>query len=107
MESRIRYKKSNKDNILVSVRDLISESGAKYKVKLDVENCKYVIINVNSERYYHGGEDVNNLHVLKRNVKAHLEKFGVSFSKEIRDNSKREPGVNCSYKKSEEKNADN
>ena len=101
MEARIRYKKDKKNNILISIRDLVSKStGAKYKVKLDIKNCNYTIININSERYYHGGEGINNLHVLKRHVKSHLEKFGVPFNKEIRDNSSREIGVNCSYKRS-------
>lgn len=100
MESRIRYKKTNKDGILKSVRDLKSKTtGATYQVKLNTKNCTYSIININSERYYHGGEGINNLHVLKRHIKAHLEKFGVSFSREIRDNSGREVGVNCSYKR--------
>ena len=100
MEARIRYKKYKKDDVLVSVRDLISKTtNARYRVKINLKKCTYVIININSERYYHGGENINNLHVLKRHVKSHLEKFGVSFSKEIRDNSNREAGVNCSYKR--------
>lgn len=98
MEQRIRYKKTNQDGILKSVRDLVSDStGAKYKVKLDTINCTYVITNINSERTYKGGEDVSNLHVLKRKVKKRLEELGVSFGKEIRDNSSRIKGVNCSY----------
>ena len=99
MESRIRYKKTNKEGILKSIRDLTSSTtGAKYRVKLDTLNCNYVITNINSERTYKGGEGVNNLHVLKRHVKKRLEKLGVSFGKEIRDNASRIPGVNCSYK---------
>ena len=91
-KARIRYKKTNKDGILKSVRDLKSDStGATYQVKLDTNNCTYVIKNINSERTYSGGEGVNNLHVLKRHVKKRLEKLGVSFGKEIRDNSNRIP----------------
>jgi hypothetical protein len=103
VESRIRYKKTNRDGILYSIRDLVSKStGAKYRVKIDTKDCTYSIINVNSERYYHGGEGISNLHVLKRHIKKHLEHFGISFGKEIRDNSSRVPGKNCAYKKEDE-----
>jgi hypothetical protein len=102
MESRVRYKKTKKDGILKSTRDLISATtGAKYRVTLDTINCTYSIYNLGSERSYKGGEGVNNLHVLKRHVKKRLEKLGVAFGKEIRDNSSRIPGVNCSYKENE------
>lgn len=100
MESRIRYKKDKKEGILKSIRDLKSDTtGATYRVKLDTKECTYIIKNINSERVYRGGEGINNLHVLKRNVKKRLEKLGVTFSKEVRDNSGRVPGVNCSYDK--------
>jgi hypothetical protein len=83
-----------------SVRDIKSEStDAKYQIQLDTVACEYTIKNLNSGRKYTGGEGVNNIHVLKRHVKTRLEKLGVSFSKEIRDNSNRVTGVNCSYKK--------
>lgn len=99
MEARIRYKKTKKEHILKSIRDLTSATtGAKYRIKIDTKECTYIITNINSERTYRGGEKVNNLHVLKRHIKKHLEKFGVSFEKEIRDNSNRVAGVNCSYK---------
>ena len=98
--ARIRYKKTNKDGILKSIKDLKSNStGATYRIKLDVDDCTYIITNINSERTYKGGEGVNNLHVLKRNVKRRLEKLGVLFGKEIRDNSGRISGVNCNYKR--------
>lgn len=97
--NRIRYKET-KDGILKSIKDLKSDTtGATYKVKLDTKECTYIITNINSERTYRGGEGITNLHVLKRNVKKHLEKLGVSFSREIRDNSNRISGVNCSYTK--------
>ena len=100
MESRIRYKKTNKKGILKSIRDLKSLStGATYIVKLDTKECTYIITNINSERTYRGGENTKNLHVLKRKVKKRLENLGFSFDKEIRDNSTRIVGVNCSYKK--------
>lgn len=105
MQSRISYKKTKKEGILKSVRDLKSSStGATYRVKLDTKEHTYIITNINSERTYRGGEGINNLHVLKRKVKKRLEKLGVRFDKEIRDNSCRTPGVNCSYKQ-DKKNA--
>jgi len=101
MNTRIRYKKTEDANILVSVKDLTSSvHGAKYKVFINTEDCTYKIKNITSERVYTGGEGVNNLHVLKRNIKGRLESLGVEFIKEIRDNSSRKVGVNCSYKQS-------
>ena len=99
-KTRIRYKKT-KDDTLKSVRDLHSESTkAIYEVFIDTKTCDYIIKNINSGRKYTGGDTVSNLHVLKRNVKKRLEKLGVSFGSEIRDNSSRISGVNCSYKRS-------
>ena len=99
-KSRIRYKKTNKDGILKSVRDIKSEStDATYQILLNIEKCEYIIKNLNSGRKYMGGEGVNNIHVLKRHVKTRLQKLGVLFNKEIRDNSNRIVGLNCSYKK--------
>lgn len=98
MESRIRYKKTGKDGILKSVRDLRSSStNAVYRVTIDTNDFTYSIYNINSSRSYKGGEGISNLQVLKRSVKKRLEKLGVSFSKEIRDNSSRVPGINCAY----------
>ena len=97
--SRIRYKKTSIDGVVQSIKEVISESrGSKYRVILDLNKCTYVILNVNSGRKFDGGEGVNNTHVLKRHVKRHLETLGVSFGKEVRDNSGRKVGVNCSYK---------
>ena len=98
MESRIRYKKTNKKGILYSIKDLISKStGAKYRVKLNLNDCTYLIYNLNSERSYYDGKKLTNTHVLKRHIKKHLEKLGVIFDIEIRDNSNRVRGKNCSY----------
>jgi len=100
MTQRIRYIKTGKDGILESIKNLRSDStDASYKVVLDTTNCKFVIKNVNSGRNYEGGDNINNLHVLKRKVKEKLSKLGVDFAKEIRDNSSRIAGVNCSYKR--------
>ena len=98
MSSRIRYDKTEKDGILKSKRDFVSDSrGSVYHVILDINKCEYTIKNKNTRRIYKGGETINNLHVLKRKVKERLEDLGVNFSKEIRDNSSRVKGVNCGY----------
>lgn len=107
MTVRIRYEKSEKENILVSVRNFHSKTtDAMYIVYLDLENATYTIKNMLSQRKYTGGDGVNNLHVLKRHVKDRLSKLGVGFSDEIRDNSSRVSGVNCGYKKDATDEAD-
>ena len=89
MLTRIRYKKVG-EKTLKSVRTLQSSvTGAKYTVTLDLENFTYLIRNLLSYRKYEGGEKVNNLAVLKRNVKKRLKKLGVKFDHEIRDISER------------------
>lgn len=89
MLTRIRYKKVG-EKTLKSVRTLRSSvTGATYTVTLDLENYTYLIRNLLSYRKYEGGEKVNNLAVLKRNVKKRLKKLGVKFDHEIRDISER------------------
>lgn len=103
MAIRIRYEKTEHDNILVSVRNFNSKTtDAMYIVYLNLTEVTYEIRNMVSKRKYTGGENVNNLHVLKRHAKERLEKLGVSFEPEIRDNSTREIGKNCSYIQKEE-----
>lgn len=83
---RIRYKKTQKENIVVSNKILTStRTGAQYLVYLDLENVTYKIKNINSENVHRGGENINNLNVLKRSVKARLEGMGVLFEDEERD----------------------
>lgn len=83
---RIRYKKTDKENIVVSNKVLKSSStGAEYLVYLDLENVTYKIKNINSENVHRGGENINNLNVLKRSVKSRLEGMGVKFAEEERD----------------------
>lgn len=109
MSIRIRYEKTEKEGILHSVRNFYSsrymkhengetEKEAMYYVILDTNEMTYAIKNMTSGRKYKGGDGVNNLHVLKRNVKTRLESLGVKFKDEIRDNSSRIAGVNCNYK---------
>jgi len=89
MLTRIRYKKVG-EKTLKSVRTLRSSvTGATYTVTLDLENYTYLIRNLLSYRKYEGGEKVNNLAVLKRNVKKRLKRLGVKFDHEIRDISER------------------
>ena len=99
MTTRIRYEKTDKDDIVVSTRNFHSiTTDAMYIVYLNLKDVTYTIKNMLSERKYSGGDDINNLHVLKRHAKSRLEKLGVSFGDEIRDNASRISGVNCGYK---------
>lgn len=95
---RIRYEKTDDKNILKSVRTLISEStNAMYEIQLNTKECLYRITNINNRRVYRGGENINNLHILKQKAKDHLKKLGVVFESEIRDNTSRVVGKNCGY----------
>lgn len=85
MLRRIKYTKPDKDGICESINILSTDKGSNYKVYLDLNKIKYTIVNLLTYRKYEGGENVNNLHVLKRNVKKHLQKLGVKFGIEIRD----------------------
>lgn len=107
MSSRIRYEEYQDQNgkyDLVSMRNYNStKTDAMYIVYLNTEEVTYMIKNMRTYREYkledEKCDEINNLHVLKRHVKARLQKLGVEFSSEIRDNSSRVPGKNCSYKK--------
>ena len=83
MIQRIRYVK--KDKLLVSRDSIISKKGSSYIVQINLETMTYLIRNQLSLRKYEGGEGINNLHVLKRNIKKHLEHLGCVFSKEKRN----------------------
>lgn len=85
LKQRIRYIK--KDNKLISKSEVVSKSGAKYMVYIDLETKTYLIRNQNSLRKYEGGENINNMNVLKRTVKAHLEHLNCSFDREKRSRS--------------------
>lgn len=84
MKERIRYEK--KENQLIS-KELVSNSGAKYIVYLNLDTMTYLIRNQTSMRKYEGGEGINNLTVLKRKVKKHLQHLGIKFEKEKRSRS--------------------
>lgn len=82
MKQRIRYIK--KDNQLISKNEVISKQGYRYMIYIDLENRTYTIRNMVSARRYEGGENINNMNVLKRTIKAHLEHLGCEFEKEKR-----------------------
>ena len=83
MIARIRYKKV--DNTLESIRNIVTPRGCVYHVVLDLDTMTFNIKNLVSKRVYSGGENINNLHVLKRSVKSRLKKLGVQFKSEIRE----------------------
>lgn len=83
LKQRIRYVK--KDNKLVSKSEVVSRTGAKYMVYIDLETKTYLIRNQTSMRKYEGGENINNTNVLKRTVKKHLEWLNVEFENEKRN----------------------
>ena len=104
MAVRIRYEvyddpKGEYD--LVSVRNFHAPvQDSMYIVYINSKTCEFKIKNMSPRgRVYVGGDGVNNLQVLKRQAKSKLAGLGVKFdAKEIRDNSSRVKGVNCSYK---------
>ncbi len=110
MTIRIRYERfedPHGQHNLVSTRNFHShkyskspegENDAMYIVYIDTKYVTYMIRNMVNEKEYIGGEEINNLQVLKRHVKLRLERLGVTFDEEIRDNSSRVKGVNCGYK---------
>lgn len=87
MSTRIRYEKfPHLENTLVSVRNFHApKSGHMFIVYLDTKECVYKIKNIFTKAIHRGGEGINNLAVLKRNVKKHLKKLGVVFEDEMRN----------------------
>lgn len=86
MSVRIRYVKTEENNIFESLRIFVSSiNGARYKVFLDLNDFTFKIRNENTKTFtVKGGEDINNLNVLKRAAKRHLAKLGVEFNDENR-----------------------
>ena len=87
MGKRIRYQnQKGKINTLISVQDFVSDTtGAKYKVVLDLDNGIYKIRSERTKEFIVKSEAHGNMNVLKKNARAHLEKLGVSLSRESRD----------------------
>ena len=85
LKQRIRYIK--RDNKLVSKSEVISKTGARYMVYIDLDTKTYLIRNQTSLRKYEGGENITNMNVLKRTVKKHLQHLNVEFENERRQRS--------------------
>lgn len=85
MSTRIRYEKTYNPDILTSIRTFESKTtGDIFLVYLNIKEMTYNIKNITKKRAINGGDKINNLHVLKRNVKSRLEQLGVDFNIEIR-----------------------
>ena len=84
---RIRYDKTDEENVVISKRLFVSAiNGAQYKVYLNTEDKTFTIRNIGSSRVVKtGGENINNITVLKRRAKSELKKLGVKFEMETRD----------------------
>lgn len=88
MNERIRYKDhKHRENHVISIREFISAStGARYKVLLDLENLTYMIRNERTKEFVKkGGDNINNLNVLKRTARKKLGELGVPLDRESRD----------------------
>ncbi|NRA92513.1 MAG: hypothetical protein HRU26_07480 [Psychroserpens sp.] len=87
MAQRIRYVEED-SGIFRSRKIFTSAStGARYKVLLDTNEMIFKIQNLNTMKFvYTGGQNINNMNVLKRTAKKTLEKkFGVNFDEETRN----------------------
>lgn len=85
MNKRIRYNKADENGVCESKHIYTSKrTGAQYKIFINVVEKTYKIRNINTQHIYTGGENINNLNVLKRSVKKRLEGMGVEFSTEKR-----------------------
>jgi len=86
MSARIRYINTEVNNVLISNRIFVSQTtGARYVVILDLNDFTFRIRNeLSKTNIVVGGENINNLNVLKRTAKKHLERLGVEFSDEQR-----------------------
>ena len=88
MSTRIRYKKTNDDGILKSVRDFTNRNGISYYVKLNTNDRTFEIrYKENQQLVKGGGKNINNLNVLKRTIKKELKGLGVEFGEDVRDRS--------------------
>ena len=87
MSARIRYhEQPHRENTLISRNEYVSQStGARYRVILDLNEMVYKIRNERTKKFVAKSKAYGNMNVLKRNARAHLEKFGVVLSRESRD----------------------
>jgi len=88
MSKRIRYKEFNKGEYRSIDIFKSKRTGAEYRVYLDLNTLTFKILNINKQLFINsGGENINNLNVLKRVAKQYLQKLGVEFESELRDRS--------------------
>ena len=86
MVARIKYSKPDDKGVCKSLTKLRADkTGSNYIVVMNTVDKTYYIMNPRTYRKYHGGEGINNLHVLKRNIRQHLQTLGVIFKVEVRD----------------------
>ena len=82
---RISYKKTNDPSIKVS-KHLINKNGVAYYVKLNIDTVSYEILHVKTRKTVRkAGANINNMNVLKRNIKKDLIELGIPLKTEIRD----------------------
>lgn len=82
---RIKWKKTNKDNISKSCRTFTSTStGAKYDIYINYEDVTFKIVNKSGRGNFYGGDNINNVEVLQRHIRKKLKTLGIDLSKEIR-----------------------
>lgn len=86
---RIRYRKTDKDGELVSVRFFANERGRLYQVKLNLQEMTFRIIDQKEKRVV--ASSIKNKcripstrEILHRQVKRALKKLGVNFEHEFR-----------------------
>jgi hypothetical protein len=88
MSERIRYiEHKHRENQVISIREFVSKkSGARYRIILDLANFLFMIRNERTKEFVlKGGENINNLNVLKRTARKELESLGVEMERESRD----------------------
>ena len=107
MSERIRYEKyDNRENHVISCQEFVSKStGARYKIILDLDNNLYMVRNERTKTFVKkGGENINNLNVLKRTARKELETLGVQLQRESRDRTFGKVQKGMTQKKWEELN---
>jgi hypothetical protein len=89
--TRIGYKRSQKDGLIVSAQQFKSDRGAFYEVELDIAKMTYKIRNMSRNKRVitrstekDGVRVPTNLRVLKSQARRALEGLGVRFKLEMR-----------------------
>lgn len=86
---RIRYQKTKKENEIESVRCFFNQNGTPFRVKIDIEQKTYRILNFKEQRVVKSTEKDNckppkNLYTVYEQVKRALKKLGIEFTHEFR-----------------------